>query len=602
LIADRLPEQEMLTMWSSQRHQESWFHRRTTHRVPAPPGRSFRPRLEGLEDRTVLSTLTVVNALDKGAGSLRDTITSAKSGDTIVFAPGLSGQTITLTSDELAIKKSLDIEGPGAGLLAISGNDTNRVFDIVNEGLTVTIAGLTITHARAGGATQDTGGGGGILNVGSTLTLANDILSYNIDVGGALDAQGGAVSNIHAGAVLTVTDSTFTGNRADGRAKSTAFGEGGAIYNGGDGSQVDVLRCTFSGNQAFAGDGQVVTSSSIEAGEANGGAIHNEAASSLTVRDSAFVGNQAVGGSGGIVQKGLGFYVLDGASGGAIADDDGTGPLVISGCTFSYNLAVGGSSGTGGAGGQGVVGIGDGGALGIIGPATVSGSTFDHNQAMGGSGNLGFGGATVLGRGVGGAIQSVTFEGIPASLTVSGCTFTANQAVGGNGNAGTAFVNEGLGGAIDNGRGATAAVTASAFIGNQAIGGQGARGQNGGIGLGGALSNFLGSTLTVTSCTLTGNSATGSAGGRGADGGNGFGGGIYNDGQSTLTVTGSTIKGNQATGGAAGSGGSAGQGAGGGVYFATGGFVCLDAATVADILGNTASTSNDDIFGVYTIC
>src|SRR6266700_2689193 len=75
--------------------------RRKTHRNPAAYRRSFIPRLESLEDRTVLSTLTVLNALDKGAGSLRDTITNAKSGDTIVFDPSLAGQTITLTSDQL---------------------------------------------------------------------------------------------------------------------------------------------------------------------------------------------------------------------------------------------------------------------------------------------------------------------------------------------------------------------------------------------------------------------------------------------------------------------------------------------------------------------
>jgi hypothetical protein len=51
-----------------------------------------------------------------------------------------------------------------------------------------------------------------------------------------------------------------------------------------------------------------------------------------------------------------------------------------------------------------------------------------------------------------------------------------------------------------------------------------------------------------------------------------------------------------------GSGGSAGQGIGGGVYFAAGGTVCLDASTVAKISGNIASTSNNDIFGSYTIC
>jgi hypothetical protein len=38
-----------------------------------------RPVLGLLEDRTVLSTLTVLNALDSGAGSLRDTIKAARS-------------------------------------------------------------------------------------------------------------------------------------------------------------------------------------------------------------------------------------------------------------------------------------------------------------------------------------------------------------------------------------------------------------------------------------------------------------------------------------------------------------------------------------------
>src|SRR5215831_16609875 len=82
---------------------------------------SFVPCLEILEDRTVLSTLTVLNNLDSGAGSLRDTIKRAKGGDMIVFASSLNGQTITLTSDQITINNSVDIEGPGASLLAIGG-------------------------------------------------------------------------------------------------------------------------------------------------------------------------------------------------------------------------------------------------------------------------------------------------------------------------------------------------------------------------------------------------------------------------------------------------------------------------------------------------
>jgi hypothetical protein len=138
----------MLTMWISQDRHERRLRLPRGSRSLASQRHRFRPRLEGLEERTVLSTLTVLNTLDKGAGSLRNTITGAKNGDTIVFAPSLDGQTITLTSDELAINKSLDIEGPGASLLAISGNDTNRVFDL-SGGLTVRIAGLTVTHGLA---------------------------------------------------------------------------------------------------------------------------------------------------------------------------------------------------------------------------------------------------------------------------------------------------------------------------------------------------------------------------------------------------------------------------------------------------------------------
>src|SRR6266852_4956097 len=101
--------------------------RQQTLRKLARQGRSFVPRLELLEDRTVLSTLTVTNPADSGDGSLRAEIAAAQSGDQIVFDPSLNGQTITLTSGPLAISQSIDIEGPVAGQLAVSGNHASRV-------------------------------------------------------------------------------------------------------------------------------------------------------------------------------------------------------------------------------------------------------------------------------------------------------------------------------------------------------------------------------------------------------------------------------------------------------------------------------------------
>jgi hypothetical protein len=578
----------MLTMWISQNRHERRLCLPRGSRSLASQRHRFRPRLEGLEERTVLSTLTVLNTLDKGAGSLRDTITNAKSGDTIVFDPSLDGQTITLTSDQITINKSVDIEGPGASLLAVSGNDTNRVFSI-NEGFTVTITGLTITHGLGHGV--DTTGGGGILNVGTTLNLANDVLSYNTTVrtSGPSDATGGALSNIN-GAILAGSNCTFIGNEAISEGDSGAKARGGAIYNA-RGSTATVTGSTFTGNEAIGADGGVLSGSdNNNLGVGAGGGIYNDQGATLTVQNSTFTGNLAIGGNGGSAhQNESGSLQIDVGVGGGIGNYGGT--LVMTGCTLSHNQAIGGSNATGGPGG-GAIGTAAGGGVFNSGPATITNNTFIGNEALGGNDNSNATG--VVGHGVGGAIQSVTFGGSPASLTVSGCTFTANQAVGGNANAGTAFVNEGLGGAIDNGQGATAAVTGSAFSGNQAIGGQGTSGQNGGNGLGGALSNFGGSTLTVSSCTLSGNSATGGAEGAGASGGNAFGGGIYNDGQSSLTILTSTLRGNQAEGGSAGTGG--------GLYLADGGVACLDTFTQANTKNNHATTDHDDIFGSFTTC
>src|SRR5262245_12206276 len=156
-------------MWFSswlrdRKRSYSGQHSRTQRSAPGKRA-SFRPRLEALEDRWLPSTLTVLNNLDSGAGSLRAALAAASSGDTINFASSLKGQTITLTS-ELDITTNLDIEGPGANKLAVSGNGVSRVFDITG-GVTVTIAGLAIIN---GSADQ----GAGIFNEpGAILTVTD---------------------------------------------------------------------------------------------------------------------------------------------------------------------------------------------------------------------------------------------------------------------------------------------------------------------------------------------------------------------------------------------------------------------------------------------
>jgi hypothetical protein len=259
---------------------------------------SCRPAIETLEDRWLPSTLTVLNTADSGPNSLRAEIAAAKSGDTIKFAPSLAGQTITLAS-ELSIAKNLDIEGPGAAKLTVSGNDASRVFDI-QAGATVTIAGLTIADGRV------------------------------------LDDLGGGVAN-EAGATLFLVNDTFADN--------TAFGVGGGLFNSTNGT-VSVIGSTFIDNRAFGSltFAQPSEGFILGGGGTEGGAIENDGVAAIS--SSTFADNlaQAVTGS-------------DGTGGVAKAGGVSTnGALTITACVFVDNTAHAGDGAAGGSGGQGAGG------------------------------------------------------------------------------------------------------------------------------------------------------------------------------------------------------------------------------------------------------
>ena len=75
------------------------------------------------------TTIVVTNTKDNGPGSFRQALVDANDRDT-VDATGVSG-TITLTSGQFLVDKSVIINGAGADVLALDGNATSRVFQTV---------------------------------------------------------------------------------------------------------------------------------------------------------------------------------------------------------------------------------------------------------------------------------------------------------------------------------------------------------------------------------------------------------------------------------------------------------------------------------------
>jgi hypothetical protein len=104
-----------------------------------------------LEKRELLATLSVTSTADDGsAGALRQVIAEANAVSTpssIDFQLGSMPATITLTQGQLELSNTgapITIDGPGAGLPSISGNNANRVL-LVDNGVTAVLSGLTIT-------------------------------------------------------------------------------------------------------------------------------------------------------------------------------------------------------------------------------------------------------------------------------------------------------------------------------------------------------------------------------------------------------------------------------------------------------------------------
>ncbi len=202
-------------------------------------------------------SLLVTNLNDGGAGSLRQAVLNANAtsgNDIITIQASLTG-TITLTGGEIAVNSSggaLEIRGPGADKLTVSGNDASRIF--YSNKATLTISGMTLTRGNGVGARSfDTSiyGGAvyadegtlkliGVHVTGNTLTVPDE--QGNRTIGGGV--------YIYDGTGHTIENSTFSNNNA--------------MYAGGLYTQgvITIKNSTFSGNFS-RGDGAGILTQGI---------------------------------------------------------------------------------------------------------------------------------------------------------------------------------------------------------------------------------------------------------------------------------------------------------------------------------------------------
>ena len=210
----------------------------------AAKGRRSRFHLERLEPRLCLATYTVTNTLDAGDGSLRAAVLLANNtpgADTILFDSSFSTpQTITLKSQlTLSDSAMTTIQGPGAGLLAVGGNKTFRVYEI---GLlkSATISGLSIVDGKSSDR------GGGVATQGTT-TLIDCVIS------GCQAKYGGGVAVASNYGRLTMRGCTVSGNYAPNGGGIDLV----ALTNNPKGPTAELINCTISGNVAGSRGGGV---------------------------------------------------------------------------------------------------------------------------------------------------------------------------------------------------------------------------------------------------------------------------------------------------------------------------------------------------------
>ena len=553
---------------------------------------------------STISPATIAAALDGGTNVTITTNTGAGgNGDITLTDPinqaGGGTASLTLTGRRFLLPGTATINMTSTGGLTVNLNQVNP--EAAPPSVSIQNA-INAIGSVAGSRTINLGTG--TYTLGATINIDRSLTMNGVDQASTTVSGNNAVQVFNVSATNVTLNNLTIANANSGI-------NGGGVGFTSVGGTLTINNSTFSNNRAvgFAGGldngngGTITVNNSTFTGNSatNGGAISNGFNGGIiTVNNSTFTGNSATN------------------NGGAIINNAGFGTVTVNASNLSGNSA-----------------FNDGGGIFNIGTLTVNNSTLSGNSAQFAGGIRNDGTSTVTNTIIinnnvsraGGAIYNAPI-GTNAVLRLTNSTISGNRS-------------DDNGGAFENGPGGTVIITDSTITNNIAT-------NNGGSFYnynileisgstfagntstnGGGIFNIAGGTLAVSNSALSNNTASLSGGGifnlgtltvsNSTLSGNSAisGGGIYNNG-GTATVTGSTISGNSARGVVALAGGGGGLyndnggrmtvnnssiqnntttgvdggGSGGGLYNTNSSTLIVNSSTISNNIADTGSTGN----------
>jgi len=255
----------------------------------------------------------VTSTADHGPGSLRDVLLGAEDGTVITFDPALQGDTIRLEK-ELRLCTEVNIQGPGADLLAVSGGDSVRLGLIMPTD-SVSISGLSMVSGRSAPGTD---GGGFLVEGAMRMVNCRIAANHGDDDGGAFAIRDGGRLYLDS---CTIEDNTCGDDGAGIRnfqgslnmQRSTLSNNVSPSFGGGISSNgtVSIIQSTFKENTADGNGGGIrsfggvveIENSTFWGNDANrGGGI--SASTAATLNHCTLMNNAATSEGGGIRMDG----------------------------------------------------------------------------------------------------------------------------------------------------------------------------------------------------------------------------------------------------------------------------------------------------------